>query len=81
MKKGLLYVVGFVYLILTLAFSSGLFYCLNALPPDPVLTDLHYTCFGIGLCALPAMLLAAGSVGFYCELSKEISLAKKDSPA
>lgn len=72
MKKIILYVAGAVYLVLTVAFWFGLVICLNDLPQDPVLTDLHYTCFGIGLCALPALLLAAGSIGFYCDLSKEL---------
>lgn len=79
MKKVILYAAGAVYFfILTLAFWLGLAASLNHLPQDPVLTDLHYACFGIGLCALPALLLAAGSIGFYCDLSKELFKLKAE---
>ena len=77
-KKIILYFVGFVYLVLTIVFWFGLAYCLNRLPEDPVLTDLHYTVFGIGFTALPAILLAGGSVGFYCDLTKELFKLKSE---
>lgn len=78
MKKVILYAAGAVYFVLTVAFWIGLAVNLNNLPADPVLTDLHYACFGIGLCALPALLLAAGSIGFYCDLSKELFKLKSE---
>ena len=72
LKKIILYFAGFIYLVLTVAFWLGLVASFNHLPADPVLTDRDIACFGIGLCALPALSLAAGFIGFYCELAKEL---------
>lgn len=76
MKKTFCFVIAFVYIVLTSAFWAGLVVSLNGLSPDYVPDDNALYCFGIGLCALPALLLTSGCFAFYNELA--MALRSKD---
>ena len=48
MKRFVAVFVGFSFVVFTILVWIGLVYCTRMLPPDQMLTDLHYSCFGVG---------------------------------